>query len=122
MAYECLGILSFTAGADMVAGRLVTFDGSVVNYAAANSTNHMGVTLADARSGYSVPVGITEGAYQVLASSAIAAGALLNYAANGAVVTDAGTSALIIGQAITGGTDELITAKIYPTRPHATST
>lgn len=122
MAYECLNTVSLIAGADLVAGRLVTFDGSVVAYAAANSTNHFGVTLADVRSGYSVPVGITEGLYQVLASSAIAAGALLNYAADGKVVTDAGTSALIVGQAVTGGTDVLITAKIYPTRPHATTT
>lgn len=110
--------VTFTTSADVIGGRLVAVTGNrTVAHAAANSAAVAGVAAFDAASGEKVTV-LKGGVQRILASGAIAAGALVVAATDGkvsalaAVTTptpaDVTNTRAIVGTALTGGTDVLV--------------
>ncbi|MET3349637.1 UNVERIFIED_ORG: ABC-type Fe3+-hydroxamate transport system substrate-binding protein [Arthrobacter sp. UYEF1] len=110
--------VTFTASADVTAGRLIAVTGNrTVAHAAANSAAVAGAAAFDAASGEKVTV-LKGGVQRILASGAIAAGALVVAATDGKVsalaavttptAADVTNTRAIVGTALTGGTDVLV--------------
>ncbi|WP_420179680.1 capsid cement protein [Paenarthrobacter sp. TA1.8] len=107
--------VTFTASADVTGGQLVVVTGNrTVGPAGANTVAWVGTAAFDAKAGDKVTV-LKGGVQKIVASGAIAAGALVVAAAAGkvsalaAVTTptpaDVTNSRAIVGIALTGGTD-----------------
>lgn len=110
--------VTFTASADITAGQLAAVTGNrTVGPAAANSTAVVGSAAFDAASGEKVTI-LKGGVQNILASGAIAAGALVVAATAGKVsalaavttptAADVTNTRAIVGIALTGGTDVLV--------------
>lgn len=107
--------VTFTASADVTGGQLLVVTGNrTVGPAGANAVAWVGTAAFDAKAGDKVTA-LKGGVQKVVASGAIAAGALVVAAAGGkvsalaAVTTptpaDVTNSRAIVGTALTGGTD-----------------